>query len=560
MTCNHATDTDCTGEGGQVHLLTAALVFALAFALYVATCAPGVVWGDSAKLATMTSPLKLTVEAGCHTLRNAVGVVFNLVPIGDVAYRQNLMSAFFGALACALTFLLARRLTRVATGCRAGHHTTSDDTTGDEELTSVAAGVCAAAALAVSHIFWHLSVVTESYTLFVSLLAGIWLLLLRWREGGGAVNLRLAGILLGASYMNSVLMIGLTPAIVLFIWLHWRRRHEGAVVADASRAVGESPRTPQGARSPRLAPALAVFFAMIVLGYAPMICLFLGMLRTETFSSLIGLTFDWRYSGSLFVRQPLTCAKECAKYAAFLFYQFPIAGFVLGCTGIVVSARRDWRTFVSLVLTFLPIVLFTSTYMEQRRYFIMVGSFWVFALWSGFGAAWALERAARAGRGARRAMLLATVMTVAVAAIPVALYYNVLRICAWSGVKPGFGARRLVYRDNERFFLVPDKRGDYGAERFAREAFAVVPDGAIIVADFTPGAVLNYFQSVRGVRPDVAVVPLEGRSIVEYIDRKVSSTPLFIVGDHPAYKEDDIRVRYDLLRVGPLYQVVPKVR
>ena len=64
-------------------------------------------------------------------------------------------------------------------------------------------------------------------------------------------------------------------------------------------------------------------------------------------------------------------------------------------------------------------------------------------------------------------------------------------------------ARSLPYRDNQTYFLNPNKHGEDGARRFATEAFQVARPSAVIFADYTPYSVLRYVQLVEGVRPDV---------------------------------------------------------
>ncbi len=643
------------------------LVFAISVLLYLATLAPGVTWGDSAKLATMTNPLELTVEAGCHTLRNIIGVAFNFLPCGDVAFRQNAMSAFFGALTCMLTFLLVRRLAaglfcdsgRVrSVTMQEGPSRSRDsrfrgndmgDAPGNPAASGASAtiaGLCAATALCFSHVFWLVSVITESYTLFTALLAGVVFLILKHLDEGRPVWLWLAGLLLGLSYMNSVLMFALTPALVLLVILvrrglrsgsgtpgsvgrhavvalltqsensgqalpsppcEWERENGGRLGASSEGEMenGECPSTPcernrQGRPSgPASLKTYFIAILLLVVGYIPMAVIFVSMLgeKGNTFRRLLELLFDWRYSGLLFIYSPAACLKGCAKYVAVLFYQFPVLGFLLGCVGLAVYARRSWRVFVPLALIFLLIVLFTSTYMEQRRYYVMVGSFWVFAVWIGIGSAYVLEKSvwfksdpshereravgeggplaharssdlesthaekcpapASAGTPARRRCIVkGLTLLILLAALPAGLYYNVLAICRAFDQKPLGNVRTVAYRDVEKFFLVPDKRGCDGAERFAREVFAIVPQNSVVVADFTPGAVLGYFQTVRGLRRDVQVVSPEGRDMLRYIDSVSPERPLFMVGGHKAYEEDLVQTKYLLVRVGPILQVV----
>lgn len=615
---SHAYREDATASGrrgrtvflgrAMVLQLLSAAVFVLSFAVYLATLAPAVTWGDSAKLATMTAPLVLTVEAGCHTLRNIIGVAFNLIPFGDVAYRQNIMSAFFGAVTCLLTFLIVRRLAmRVIRppATEAGEEGREDSekrTRGSSVVSDFLspaaslAGLCAAVALCFSHVFWHVSVITESYTLFTALLAAIIFLIAKHSEDGRPVWLWLAGLLLGLSYMNSVLMFALTPALVVLVilgrrglwdqpelqrpamghsedvlctWPTFAQFHpEGTLPTGKPDAPHLSaPCKEKGGSRRSLSTnwrTYIIAMLMVLVGYLPMIVIFVSMLGEEgnTPRRLLALLFDWRYAHSLFIYHPVECVKGCVKYGAVLFYQFPVLGFVLGCIGLVVCARRSWRLFVPLALIFAPIVLFTSTYMEQRRYYIMVGSFWVFAVWIGIGCGYTLEKYAReadiSGRLRPGWIASGLAFVILLGALPATFYYNILSICRAFGFKPLGHVRSVAYRETEKFFLVPDKRGCDGAERFAREVFAIVPDGSVVIADFTPAAVLRYFQTVRGLRRDVRVVSPEGRDMLEYLDGLVASRHVFMVGGHPVYKEDAIGAKYLLVRAGPILQVVPR--
>ena len=85
--------------------------------------------------------------------------LFAQLPIGTLAYRINLMSAAFGALAVSLLFGVARQL-----GC--------------------SRSVAAAGALAIGfgHVFWSQALLAEVYTLNAAIFAGALLFLLRWAQ------------------------------------------------------------------------------------------------------------------------------------------------------------------------------------------------------------------------------------------------------------------------------------------------------------------------------------------------------------------------------------------
>ena len=89
----------------------ASLSFLLPFAVYVRTLAPTVYGLDSAELTTGAYCLGLVHVPG-YPLYLLIGHLFTRLPIGNVGYRMNLMSAFFGALAVALFYLVLVRLCR----------------------------------------------------------------------------------------------------------------------------------------------------------------------------------------------------------------------------------------------------------------------------------------------------------------------------------------------------------------------------------------------------------------------------------------------------------------
>ncbi len=125
------------------------------------------------------------------------------------------------------------------------------------------------------------------------------------------------------------------------------------------------------------------------------------------------------------------------------------------------------------------------------------------------------------------------------------------------------GVRRLPYRDNDRYFLWPWKAGDRGAGRYARELLAAAPPGAVVLADFNPGAVLALVERVRHLRPDVVVVPTAVDEALGAPDpaaalaariRAAAPRPVVLAdGWEPYYRLDELRSRFalHLARCGP---------
>src|SRR5215211_3473956 len=93
----------------RTDILFAVLIGLSALALYIRTLAPSLLWGDSAEFQTLSYTLGMTHPSGYMT-QIMLGKLFTYIPVGDIAYRVNLMSAFFGALAVGEMYLIVRLL------------------------------------------------------------------------------------------------------------------------------------------------------------------------------------------------------------------------------------------------------------------------------------------------------------------------------------------------------------------------------------------------------------------------------------------------------------------
>ncbi|MFQ5813081.1 MAG: protein O-mannosyl-transferase family, partial [Anaerolineae bacterium] len=89
--------------------IIAAALFVGSFLLYVSTMAPSVAPGDSAEFQFVPYILGIAHPPG-YALYVLLGKLFTLLPLGSVAYRMNLFSAFCGALTVSLTYLIILQL------------------------------------------------------------------------------------------------------------------------------------------------------------------------------------------------------------------------------------------------------------------------------------------------------------------------------------------------------------------------------------------------------------------------------------------------------------------
>ncbi len=184
----------------RLALLAGAALGLAAFALYLATLAPTILYytdqmKDSAVLPAVARTLGISHPTGYPTY-TILTHLFTYLPLGDVAYRVNLASAVFGALAVALLFGVGYWLSR-----------------------SIAASALGAIAFGVSGLFWSQAVIAEVYTLHVLFVALDLFVLLLWRDKRRDRYLLLAAFLIGLSMTHHLTSGLLLPAAALFVLL-----------------------------------------------------------------------------------------------------------------------------------------------------------------------------------------------------------------------------------------------------------------------------------------------------------------------------------------------------
>jgi hypothetical protein len=187
-------------------ILAGSGVFLLVFVLYLRTLAPTVLYLDDPKLldAVMlqmqVSVLGITHPTGYPTYLMLTHL-FTYLPVGDPAYRVNLGSAVYAALAVVAVYaaglLLSRRVVAAAAG-------------------ALAFGLGAA--------LWSQAVIAEVYTLNALLVSVTIVVLILWREYRKDRYLLLSALLVGLCLTNHLTSGLLLPASLLFVALvDWRR-------------------------------------------------------------------------------------------------------------------------------------------------------------------------------------------------------------------------------------------------------------------------------------------------------------------------------------------------
>src|SRR5687767_4487219 len=84
-------------------------LFSAVFTLYIRTLAPSLLYGDSAEFQTTAYTLGIGHPTG-YPIYMLIAKLFTFLPVGEIAYRVNLFSAFSAALTVTLVYLITCKL------------------------------------------------------------------------------------------------------------------------------------------------------------------------------------------------------------------------------------------------------------------------------------------------------------------------------------------------------------------------------------------------------------------------------------------------------------------
>lgn len=431
------------------------LVFLVPFLAYLLTLSPTVYNLDSAEMTTAAYNLGLMRATG-YPLYLLLGKLFSLIPVGDVGYRLNLMSAVFGALTIALIYRIALRLAGRAS-----------------------LALAAALFLGFSYYFWSQAVIAEVYTLHTALMAALILLLLYWHEGRAPRLLGLIAWLYGLSFGNHMATLLLAPGIAAFV-----------LMAEGRGLL----------RWQRLIPLAGAF----ALGLSVYLYLPLRYLASPAFNyaghfdangrfiptNLTQPAELWKmltgapFQGAMFAYALAELPHEIGLFVYRLWGNFLSVGMLPGLIGLVVLWRRERASGLMLALMFLANAAFYINYRVVDKETMFLPAYLVWALWIAVGFRvlydWAAEMSAR------RAELVASALLALV--IILALLINAPRV---------------------------DVSHDRRARDLAEDLLRRVEPNAIVLGWWASIPPMQYLQIVEGWRPDVVLI---NRWLISYAD------------------------------------------
>lgn len=489
--------------------LEVALVLAAALALYVSTVAPGVLWQDSgmAQVRVLERDLRGTLGlALAHPLYYSAALLFQNLPFADSAYKTNLVSAVFGAVAVASLYTLLRVLAARRT-----------------------AAACGAISLAVAHTFWQHCTLAEVYTLSLSLLLLELVCLALWQRTRGPAWIVALFFFNGLGFANHLLAVLSLACYGIF-----------SLVQVAQRRL-------------KLAVLLLAILTWFV-GALPMWLLIAQELRE---GATLGATLHSTFFGIGFadkVLNVLPSAQMLIRSGIYLGLNYPTPAFLLIFVGFFGLRRSVGRPLSSLLVALLLVhLVWAIRYKVPDQYTFFLPAVTLLAVFVGLGA----ERILAAPRGAAWTPLL-----LLAAVLPVGVYVSLPTVAQrWNIALPV--KRELPFRDEYRYFLWPWKAGEHGPARFAEAMRSDLPDWAVLVADDTAVRPIHYLQRTGRWQRRVLVIPEVGAHGLAAAQPDLLAEPLrmgrlFVVTPARGYCPQWLLDQCDFVRESHVWRAVPR--
>ncbi len=348
----------------------ASLLFFISFGIYLKTLCPTITFADSGELITASYFLGIPHPPG-SPLYCLLGRLFTFLPFGSIAYRVNLMSAFFASLTVVLIYLIVLKLSTIDyTTIRPSDHKTKTPSPILNHIPAISASLC----FAFSKSLWSYALVAEVYTLKAFFLALLILVLLKWKE---ACSLRpaacsrylyLSALVYGLSFTNHITMVLFFPAFLYFILItDWRTvlNPKNIVLVVLTFTLGLS---------------LYLYLPIRSLANPP-----LDWGNPENLKNFIWVVTGKQYQYRLF-NLPLRQLPQQLKSYLFNFgSEFTWLPILLGIFGLGCLFKK-WRLSLFLLLIFLSDSAFNLGQLTiQAPTHFFLPSFLIFSLWIGYG-------------------------------------------------------------------------------------------------------------------------------------------------------------------------------
>ncbi len=310
-----------------------------ALTLFIVTMAPGLIGrGDTPKFQFIGRVLGTAHNPG-YPLYVVISHLFGLLPIANLAWRINLMSAVFAAITVALYQLTVAEV-------------------GGSRLVGAVAGL----GLATGSAFWLTATVAEVYSLHACLVAAMTYSLVRWRgTGRGAWFVAaIACFSIGLGHHTSIVMLG--PAVAMF-----------AIATMPGFAL--APRT------------IVAILALFTLGFSQYLFVMMRTLQgawgespASNFHELFGVIRGAHWAGYVepFSYRTIESRGPLILNLLATEVSLPVVGVALA--GVVVLARRDLALLALALGSTSGVIAFATFFPGESANFLLPAYFFLWLL------------------------------------------------------------------------------------------------------------------------------------------------------------------------------------
>jgi hypothetical protein len=512
-------------------LLTAGLGVA-ALVLYWSTLAPTVLEADAGEFQFVPWLPGIAHPTG-YPLYVLLGWLWShLLPLGDVAWRMNLLSAVCAAVAVMVLYrltglILAQVLPQTPAVAR---------------LVSAAV---AAATFAVSQTFWLLSLIAEVYTLHVLLLGLMLWLALRAGVYQARRDTLLLALVFGLGLAHHVTTVLLIPALLVYLWLAgvvrktpvWWLQH-GVVAA---------------------VPLLLYLTLPVVAPTTPYATIQLSesqpalVLYENSPSGFLQHVTATVFRGDL---RPAAVGLDRFKLVAELLHQqISWVGIGLAIIGLVALVRtQNWPILALTGLAFLGIITFNLIYFIGDVFVLFTPAWLLVCVWLGIGLLTLTDQLSRTFVRAR----MGVPEEAAFGSMKKTMEKNMTGLVT-TGLSLFFFALPVWLAINN--LAVVNQRDNNGAAlRWQTILNEPLPTGAILISnDRNEIMPMWYFQYVEQQRPDlvglfplIVAEPAYG-NVGRVLDQALASQrPVYLIK-----AMDGLDLKADISPVGTLFAATP---
>lgn len=536
-------------QAGSAPRIVAALTSLFAFLVYLLTLAPTITWrndgADGGDFLAAIATGGVPHPSGYPTYL-LLGSLFARLPIGDMAYRLNLLSAVAAAGAVGvLTLTVHYALSYAATpSVRPGPSWLVTLTT-----------ACVALTFGFSSILWSQAVITEVYSLNALFAILIWLVAFRARSANKVWLWSMCTLLLGIGLGNHLSLITVLPGLLVLFWPGWQRLGK-AQEPGRPRRDRWSPGLPVALLGPLLL-GLTVYAALpLRASHNPAI----NWGGADSWSGFLWLVTGRLYAPLAFGLPPAYLLGRAVAGLSLLARQVAWWGLPLAVLGAWLMWQRDRQLLLGLLTWFAAAFVYAVGYSTSDSYVYLLPAVIVLMIWMSWGLYDVLGELLAKANGVgvwrrvnrRMAGSLAMCLVALAPALPLAVNYAAVDASHdREAYHYGLGAMDSAA---PQAVIITHATQDTFALWYFRYALAQRPDTAVVSGSLLPYT--WYTQTLAKQHPDL-VLPAESpyatEMVKELIRHNLPRRPVYLTSpDWP------LSWPLRLESAGALYRVVTR--